>query len=207
LKKIVIIGDLIKSRKAESRDKIQQKLQTSLTAINKINQNIISPFTITLGDEFQVLLKNADGLFSNIWQIAKDIYPAKIRFSIGIGEVNTDINPAAAIGMDGPAFYAARKGIDQLKKNNLVIGINGIKNDNDLVESNLSFISHISDSWKKTKYEIIVHLMKKMSAKSISETLRISEQAVYKSINAGALKKVVNACAILESRINQELND
>jgi hypothetical protein len=81
--------------------------------VNGENMHLISPYTITLGDEFQAVLKNARHLFGDIITILYVIYPTKIRFSIGIGDIQTPVNPNQAIGMDGTAFYNARTGIDK----------------------------------------------------------------------------------------------
>ena len=39
-----------------------------------------------------------------------------MRFGIGVGEINTNIFYEAAIGADGPAYYAARGMIQQLRE-------------------------------------------------------------------------------------------
>ena len=44
------------------------------------------------------------------------MYPVKLRFGIGIGEIRTDIFYEAAIGADGPAYYEARKVITELRE-------------------------------------------------------------------------------------------
>ena len=38
-----------------------------------------------------------------------------MRFGIGFGEISTEIFHEAAIGADGPAYYAARKMIEELR--------------------------------------------------------------------------------------------
>ena len=70
---------------------------------------------ITLGDEFQGLLNNPAYAIEIVKYIQRELYPVKLRFGIGIGEISTEINQKAAIGADGPAFYAAREIINFLK--------------------------------------------------------------------------------------------
>ena len=43
------------------------------------------------------------------------MYPVKLRFGIGVGEISTDIIYEAAIGADGPAYYAARNMVEELR--------------------------------------------------------------------------------------------
>src|SRR5207237_6855737 len=108
MKKIVIIGDLVLSRNIRRRDKIQTELLSELRRLNKIRSGLISPYTVTLGDEFQAVYSNADSLFSDIFEISAKIQPVKIRFAVSLGEITTRINKKSAMGMDGHVFHNAR---------------------------------------------------------------------------------------------------
>lgn len=114
---IAIIGDIKDSKKLSDRSEIQKKLSCTLKNINQIYRDgIVAKFTITLGDEFQGLLEEWDHILDIIKYIQKEMYPVKLRFGIGIGEISTDIVYEAAIGADGPAYYAARKMIEELRE-------------------------------------------------------------------------------------------
>lgn len=47
---------------------------------------------ITLGDEFQGLLNNPAYAIEIVKYIQRELYPVKLRFGIGIGEISTEIN-------------------------------------------------------------------------------------------------------------------
>ena len=112
-----IIGDIKRSKKIENRCEIQEKLKKILDNVNSIyNNDISAKFLITLGDEFQGLLEITAPILEIIKYIQREIYPIKLRFGVGIGNVSTLINHEAAIGADGPAFYAAREMIDFLRE-------------------------------------------------------------------------------------------
>lgn len=114
---IAVIGDIKDSKLIENRGQIQEKLNRALKQINEIYQDdIASKFIITLGDEFQGLLKNKEHLIGIVKYIQQVMYPVKLRFGIGIGEIRTDIFYEAAIGADGPAYYEARKVITELRE-------------------------------------------------------------------------------------------
>ena len=106
---IALIGDIIESKKIQKRAEAQKKLLLQFNKINSISKTLASPYTITLGDEFQALYKKADDLFRDIWRIALLLHPERIRFSIGVGELSTKINKKQSIGMDGPAFIMLEK--------------------------------------------------------------------------------------------------
>ena len=112
-----IIGDIKRFKKIENRCEIQEKLKKILDNVNSIyNNDISAKFLITLGDEFQGLLEMTAPILEIIKYIQREIYPIKLRFGVGIGNVSTLINHEAAIGADGPAFYAAREMIEFLRE-------------------------------------------------------------------------------------------
>lgn len=112
-----IIGDIKESRLIESRSMVQEKLKCVLDCVNeKYYADISAKFIITLGDEFQGLLSRNEHLLAIIGEIQREMYPVRLRFGIGIGEIHTDIFYEAAIGADGPAYYAARATIEGLRK-------------------------------------------------------------------------------------------
>lgn len=110
-----IIGDIKGSRKISNRDEVQNKLASVLKTVNQKNhQDIAANFLITIGDELQGLMSNAKNLIGIIKFIQMEMYPIKLRFGVGFGDINTIINREAAIGADGPAFYIARDIINNI---------------------------------------------------------------------------------------------
>ena len=113
---LVIIGDMIGSRKVIDRSLVQKRLASQLALINQHTETLISPYTLTLGDEFQAVFQAPGGLFASLLSITDAIFPQEIRFAIAAGAITTVINREQAIGMDGPAFHRARDLIVELKK-------------------------------------------------------------------------------------------
>lgn len=114
---IAIIGDIKDSKKIKNRGLIQEKLNCVLNYVNEAyDADISAKFVVTLGDEFQGLLKRKEHLFTIIRHIQREMYPVRLRFGIGLGEISTTIFSEAAIGADGPAYYAAREMIEQLRE-------------------------------------------------------------------------------------------
>lgn len=112
-----LIGDIKDSKNIENRSQIQEKLHRVLRDVNRIYcADISAEFIITLGDEFQGLLNSREHLLDMIQYIQREMYPVRLRFGIGIGEIHTNIFHEAAIGADGPAYYAARDMIEDLRK-------------------------------------------------------------------------------------------
>lgn len=114
---IAIIGDIKDSKELENRREVQQKLNCVLKNVNEIfAEDISANFIITLGDEFQGLLSGCGHILDIIKYIQRELYPVRLRFGVGFGKIHTAIFRDAAIGADGPAYYAARKMIEELRE-------------------------------------------------------------------------------------------
>ncbi len=165
-----IIGDIIKSRKTPDRYALQMSLNQILTELNKQHANdITSDFTITLGDEFQGVLKNPRFLLRMLDIIELKLYPVEFRFGIGIGDITTAINQHISIGADGPAYYNAREMLDEIKKeetrkkgriiNRMIKSPLSIDQNDDMINTALSLTTVIKKKWTKREHEIILDYM------------------------------------------------
>ena len=201
--KLILIGDIVSSKKISERSSVQRKLKLAFNTINKKSENILSPYTLTLGDEFQAVYKSSENIFHDIIFLLTKLHPVKIRFSLGIGEITTSINRKQALGMDGPGFYAARDGMEELKKSDYKINItSGKVNDLSLHKKSLFLLSHIMEGWRKSRYELLTYLYEGFDVNKISKKIKITDKAIYKNIDAGALDLFMDITEIIENKIN-----
>ena len=184
---IALVGDLINSRKISSRIEFDDSLLAVLEARNQLNPSILSPYTL-IGDEIQAVYSNADFLFVDCIKILSTIYPERMRFSFGVGNLIKPINRDQAIEMDGPAFYSARDGVNELKKSEELFIVKGeTLLFEKLINSMLFYISHSMKKWGGNRLQILSILLEEKSVKEISSKLDVSYQAIYKSVDVGAL--------------------
>lgn len=203
---VALIGDVIGSRKVTDRDALQKKLEKKLKQINKGRSDLLSPYTVTLGDEFQAVFKNCDLIFRDVWEILQALYPVKTRFAFGVGELSTPVNPRQAIGMDGPAFHHARQGIQELKKTPFLFKITGEQITSlNLLNQSLYLVSQTSSGWSRNRFRIMSMLYKGWTTKQIAGELNISTVAVYKNIKAGALDIIMALGHEISKNINEAL--
>ncbi|MEN7548750.1 SatD family protein [Rapidithrix thailandica] len=199
----VIIADLIASKEIEDRENFQKDLSGFLKDLSKRSEKngLVSPYTITLGDEFQAVYEKPQSLFEDVWEVIEFVYPVQIRWAIGYGQITTHINPEQSIGMDGPAFHQARDLMTQLKKSgHTVIGIKG----KDLpvaplANQSLLLLSSILEKWKENSVKICTRLLKGTSIEQIAEELAISPRAVYKNIRTNHIQEVIHLMEILKT--------
>lgn len=197
---LVLIGDLINSRQVADRAALQQTLTRALELANQCSQEALaSPYTITLGDEFQAVRSHPSGLLRDLIGIQADLLPVRIRFAIGVGTIATPINPDQALGMDGDAFYAARAGIDALKASGRRLAVRGLnKHDERWANALLAVIDSMSQKWRANRFAILYRLLDDQSVATIAEELGLSIQAVYRNIRDGDLELVTELLALLD---------
>lgn len=206
MKKLIVIGDLVSSRKIANRDTVQKNLNAILKELNKTNNSILSPYTITLGDEFQGVLEKSSGVFPDFIAIMLNLYPVKIRFSLGIGSISTSINREMAIGMDGEAFHYGREGIEEIKKTGYYFNVKGISSEHsNLIRHSLFLISGQINKWNKNQLQIFYELNRDTKVKDISGILGITEQAIYKSINKEEMHLIREMLEEISDYINRNL--
>lgn len=199
---IALIGDIVASKELARRDAVQKKLGSVLAEINRTSGGLASPYTLTLGDEFQSVYRRADSLFADIITIMAGVHPVQVRFAVGVGELATKINPKQALGMDGPAFHRARAALAELKDTERLLRIAGEADAWRLANHVLSLVSHRIDGWERNRLLILAGLLRGRKVREIEQELTVSTVAVYKNIRAAALDDVVGICQEITTELN-----
>lgn len=197
---IALIGDIISSKQIENRNEAQEKLVELMNKINdKYKNYICSPFTITVGDEFQALLKVNSPVFQLIDELAASFSPYEIRFGVGKGGILTEINKEQSIGMDGPVFWYAREAINSVHEKKYY-GISKVgviledKAQEHLINTLLITGDFIKSKWTKNHFDIFSKFLEEgiyeenFSNTLIAELLGISFSAFSKRLSASGLK-------------------
>lgn len=118
-----VIGDLARSRRIRHRDEFQRRLETLMDQANcRFAAGLVSRWVITAGDEFQALYAHPEGLVQAVHFLCEEIWPQRARFGVGYGELATALKDEA-VGMDGPAFYAARAALEEAKKGRYLVRV------------------------------------------------------------------------------------
>jgi len=202
---LAVIGDLVDSKKIADRYNFQNFFASDLSKVGQ--GKLASPYTITLGDEFQALYDNAHGLFYDLLAIRVSIPNVRCRFSVGIGEISTPINTKQAIGMDGPAFHIARDGIDFLKKTEGELLISGLPDSlNALFEPMIQLLWASTELWQVNRMRILMRELESVCPRKDEYMLEITERAIHKNIRDARLHDWVQLMGEAESRIDKLLH-
>lgn len=170
---------------------MQRHLEELLAQLNKRYAKAIGArFLVTLGDEFQGVLKRADVLPDLMWDIETSLPKTAVRLGIGHGTLNPPIK-RVALGMDGSAFHAARAAIDEAKKHRtrgaLFVGFG--QADDMLLNSLAALLRQQRTALTKTQRVTLGLLRQGDSQSQIASKLGITKQAVSsraKSVGWGA---------------------
>ncbi|HEY0946222.1 MAG TPA: SatD family protein [Opitutaceae bacterium] len=204
---IAVIGDIVGSKEVARRDVFQRKLSAALEATGGEGRALASPYTITLGDEFQAVYREAGPIFADIVDVLAEIHPVRARVAIGVGELSTRLNPKQALGMDGPAFHRAREALTSLKGQKALFRIAGDAAEPwALANHALNLVSHQLRRWERNRLLVLAGLLRGRSVREIEEGMRISRVAVYKNIRAAALDEVTAVCHELTRALNAALH-
>jgi len=205
---LVVIADIIASRQLPDRARVQRRLRESLAARNAAHAegDLLSPYTLTLGDEFQAVPACAQHVFRDLLQVAADLAPAELRFALGLGSIDTTINPDQAIGMDGSAFHLARDGIERLKDEGghcRVAGLAGVTAE--LVNHGLALAFGRLAGARGSRLPLTVGLLAAESIADIALRLERTEQTLYKTARTADLYALVGFLQAVEALLDEQL--
>lgn len=200
-----VIGDIKDSRHLENRKEVQVHLQEILDRLNeKYKDHIVSKFLITLGDEFQGLLCGGEHILDMVNEIRMEMYPVRLRFGIGFGQITTDINSEMALGADGPGYYRAREAVELLKerekKNRPVLAELCLRLDEKdqekeiLLNTVFDLMYVVESGWTERQRETIWDmLLYGDGQQNTARRLSISQPTVQKALAAGSYYTYENA--------------
>lgn len=213
---IAIIGDIIDSKKIEDRNKVQNKLKNILCKLNtEYSKDIAAKFCITLGDEFQGLLKKSENVMKMILEIEMAMTPIQIRFGIGMGTINTEINYENSSEIDGNVYHRARKMIKKIEhkksqysepESNIMIST---EDDNieldELLNSILSVCTALKSKWTERQIEIIhAYLLNSENQYKAAYSLRIGQSSVNKSLKKAKFYSYQSAINTVNKFLNKK---
>jgi hypothetical protein len=116
---IVLMADIVGSSEKNAAG-LMADFRAAVKWVNKKNGKMISsPLTITLGDEFQGLVKNTEGVFTVIFDLERYLLklknPFKLRYVVNDGAIETPVNKDIAYGMLGPGLTQGRTQLNSMK--------------------------------------------------------------------------------------------
>lgn len=196
---LALIADVIDSKMVQERLDLQKQVEKTLQKMNELfGDYLASRFTLTLGDEFQALLKVDAPVFQIIDTLRSELNPTQLRFGIGLGEIVTAIDPLQSVGADGPAYWNARAAINFVHQKNdygntQIYFSSGKENQDFFVNALIASGEAIRSGWRESQEEILLNLLKRSV---YSETFSQQDLAQLLGLNPSALSKRLKSSSI-----------
>ncbi len=196
---LALIADVIDSKMVQERFDLQKQVEKTLQKMNELfGDYMVSRFTLTLGDEFQALLKVDAPIFQIIDTLRSELTPTQLRFGIGLGEIVTAIDPLQSVGADGPAYWNARAAINFVHQKNdygntQIYFSSGKENQDYFVNALIASGEAIRSGWRESQEEILLNLLKRSV---YSETFSQQDLAQSLAINPSALSKRLKSSSV-----------
>lgn len=212
---IAIIGDIKDSRKLEHRKTSQQKFTRTLEQLNQVYQkDLAAQFTISMGDAFQGLLKDASHLMVMLFELELNLAPIELRIGIGLGDIETQLNSENSLLNDGSCYHRARAMIEQIEKSekqyeqassNILLSTGGqAVHYEKLINTVFSLESAIKMKWTERQKEIIrVYLANGKNQYATAEALNIGQSSINKALNSADFYTFNHSLITLQDVINE----
>ena len=217
---LALIADVIDSKMVQERFDLQKQLEITLQKINGLFADYLaSCFTLTLGDEFQALLKVDAPVFQIIDTLRSELKPTQLRFGIGLGEIVTAIDPLQSVGADGPAYWNARAAINFVHQKNdygstQIYFSSGKENQDFFVNALIASGEAIRSGWRDSQEEILLNLLKRsvysesFSQQDLAQSLAINPSALSKRLKSSSIRVYLRgraaALASIQSTVKGE---
>lgn len=122
MKNTILMADIVNSR-TKCAAILMKNLKKMVKIINHFFENSIeSPLTITMGDEFQCVVKSTKNAIEIIFFIEEYLVtnkmPFRLRYVVNDGKIETKINTRRSYEMLGEGLTNARHDLNELKKSN-----------------------------------------------------------------------------------------
>ena len=220
---LALIADVIDSKMVQERLDLQKQVEKTLQKMNELfGDYLASRFTLTLGDEFQALLKVDAPVFQIIDTLRSELTPTQLRFGIGLGEIVTAIDPLQSVGADGPAYWNARAAINFVHQkndygNSQIYFSSGKENQDFFVNALIASGEAIRSGWRDSQEEILLNLLKRsvysesFSQQDLAQSLAINPSALSKRLKSSSVRVYLRgraaALASIQSIVKGDENE
>lgn len=219
---VALIGDIRGSRDLEDRAEVQSQFKDLIQHLNEAIRSgslpgddstqtpdsIASPLTVTAGDEFQGLLHDAATPVRAAVEATDRFEPAGLRFGLGRGTLDTELNEAQAIGMDGPCFHRAREALKDAREDDAWIRVAGWPTGLDEHANRMfDLVQAVREDWTDRQAEYARALQEEGTQKRVVDRFHVTKSTVSESLSAGHVHEVRAAEASLATLLEDHLHD
>lgn len=181
----ILMGDVIGSSDYEP-ELLGKSLKELVRSANAdLSERTLSPYTVTLGDEFQGVTKSlASGVETLFYfeeqRLIREL-DFKLHYVLHIGKINTEINPETSYGMLGKGLTQARNLLTAKKRDRKRFNFS-LKNNEESEQLTRIFevLDGITERWKKDDYALILDMIRNDNDQEVGEKNHKDRSQIYR---------------------------
>lgn len=181
----IVMADVIRSRSYDGSDLINEFMRIVEECNTAHTGAILSPYTITLGDEFQGVADSLRSAVESILFLEDRLLAARpafmLRYVIVYGGIDTPINPQIAHGMTGPGLALAREMLTLKRRGRrrFQVNLSDLPCTDDL---NMLFrlLELLSGHWKEKDYGLIRELVRNSDDADVASRFGKTKSQIWK---------------------------
>lgn len=205
MKNYILMCDIIGSRNLDQTMTIENFKKCTSYINKKYSNSLLSPLTITLGDEFQGIVVNLKDTIEIIIDLEEFIiennFKFKLRYVVNYGKIQTEINKKIAYEMLGEGLTNARITINKMKNSSSRFNFKIDNIEKEIIINNTFIIfQNIIDNWKISKdHELISNFLKFKDYKIVAKKLNKERSLIWKREKSLNLSSYNSSKIILEN--------
>lgn len=180
----IIMADIVASRSYAGEALLKAFSRLVQSSNDTYEDGILSPYTITLGDEFQGVVESLKVAIDTIFYLEESLLLEmpyfQLRYAVVFGEIDTPLNPLIAHGMTGPGLALARELLTKKQRGKHRFQFK-LSHGHD-AELNMLFrlVELLSARWSKKDYGLIREMLCNDEDKSVAEKFGKNRSQIWK---------------------------
>ncbi|MFQ5707516.1 MAG: SatD family protein [bacterium] len=179
----VITADIRKSRDFPDRQVLQKQIIEAIARANdQFREHIVAEFAITLGDEWQGVLRDIVPSYQVVTFFQETLHPVSISFGVGEGAIETEI-ASRSVEMDGEVFHRSREALTHAKNHTQdVVFVTKNAASDLLLNSTLHLLQILKESWTDRQYQKVMLYKKLHTETRVANQLKVTQADINKAL-------------------------
>lgn len=192
-KRFVIMGDVVGSGETDG-SAVMDRLNPLVEHVQRrLGDSILSPLTITLGDEFQGVVADHQAIVRTIFAFEAERLARggeiALRYAAAVGEIDTELNTETAHGMLGPALTTARRRLGDKSRSRRRFAFDLQSPDQSILFENLfDVLARRLEDWSPEESAYIAALVSDLDAAEIARLHDRDKTTVYRRRNSAPVQ-------------------
>ena len=198
----ILMADIIESSHKDAKQLMKEFKEIAGKINKKHKESFFSPITITLGDEFQCVVRSLRAGFDIIFAFEEGIIDHdanfKLRYVLNYGEIDTPINSKKAYGMLGDGLTEARDTLEKQKKSKerFIIKIEDPLRE-ETINMAFKLYQYVTDDWKPKDYYLVREFLELGDYKEVAKKLGKDSSLMWRRAESLAIEYYLEAKRLL----------